>query len=472
MTVAYAPSLARRLLSRLLIVFALAFAGSCALFLTLAWEQATIEIHGDLGEMVDALADSLRVAPDGQPVLEPAPALRKKLAQKGVAHVVIDVTRGRVLAGSATPIAPLLPSLAADGPTRMAFALNGTPNKPKSALSGFLVERTTPAGRIRIAVAAQERHTWPFLAWAVDELVDEVLPVGVPLFFTTLIVAAVTIRHTLRPVARLSDQAGAITPRTTGLRLEARKVPSEVLPLVQAFNAALERLDEGFALQRRFTANAAHQLRTPMAILRARLDGMAPGPEVESLKQDCDRIARVVSQLLAISRLEANQIEITETVDLGQLAASVVADMAPLAIASRRSLALEAPAAPVLVRGNSAALRDAVMNLIDNALRFGPPGQPVDIVLRTGARIAVADRGPGLGPQDRARVFEPFWRGRDPRGSGSGLGLAIVAEIALAHGGRASVAEREGGGAEFRVDLPQVATPVELATPGLPQAAQ
>lgn len=448
------PSLAGRLLRRLLIVFALAFAGSCALFLTLAWEQATIEIHGDLGALADRLAARIKVGADGQAVAELDKAFLDELRDPDLRFVVYELGSGRVLAGSTPSIAPLLPSLAPGGPNRMAFALTGIAADSKSSISGFLVERPGPNGPIRIAVVAQERHTWPFLAWAADELEDEVLPVGIPLFLTTLIVVGVTIRRTLRPVARLSVQAEAITPRTTGLRLDPRKVPREVLPLVQAFNAALNRLDEGFTLQRRFTANAAHQLRTPLAILRARLDGMAPRAEVELLKQDCDRITRVVAQLLAIARLEGNQIETSETVDLGTLAASVVADMAPLAIAGGRSLSLESPPQPVLVRGNSAALRDALGNLIDNALRFGPKGKAIEITVHAGGGLSVADRGPGVPAHEQTRLFEPFWRGADPQGSGSGLGLAIVAEIVAAHGGRVYVLDREGGGAEFRIDLP------------------
>jgi len=150
------------------------------------------------------------------------------------------------------------------------------------------------------------------------------------------------------------------------------------------------------------------------------------------------------------------QIELGETVDLAALARRVVADMAPLAIAQGRVLALDAPDRPVTVRGNSAALADALGNLIDNALRFGAEGQPVEIAVGPGASLAVADRGPGVAPADRPHLFEPFWRGDDPRGAGSGLGLAIVAEIAAAHGGRVAVADRPGGGAVFRLELPDI----------------
>ncbi|MBL8704759.1 MAG: hypothetical protein JNM30_07950, partial [Rhodospirillales bacterium] len=363
MTTVRAPSIAGRLLGRLLIVFALAFAGSCALFLTLSWEQATVEIHGDVGDLADRLAASIALGADGRATVVLDRDLAGDLARPGRHYTVIDLATGAVLAGSTPPIAQLLPT-PAEATGRLIFAVPGAQGDAKASLSGHLLDYRIADRRFRVAVATQERHDWPFVAWAVDELVEEVLPVGIPLFLATLAVAAVTIRRTLQPVARLSGEAGAITPRTTGLRLDDARVPAEVLPLVQAFNATLARLDEGFALQRRFTANAAHQLRTPLAILRARLDGLAPRPEVANLKRDCDRIARVVSQLLSIARLEAHQIDLGETVELGALAAGIVADMAPLAIAEGRSLALDRPAGPVFVRGNSAALRDALANLI------------------------------------------------------------------------------------------------------------
>lgn len=458
----HVPSIAGRLLGRLLGVFALAFAGSCALFLTLSWEQATVEIHGDTGDLADRLTTSIALGADGQARVVLDRALTEELARPGRRYTVIDLASGAVLAGSTPSIAGLLPA-PAEGTGRLLFAVPGAQEDPKASLSGHLLDHRIADRRFRVAVATQERHDWPFIAWAADELVEEVLPVGIPLFLTTLAVAAITIRRTLKPVARLSVEAGAITPRTTGLRLDEARVPAELLPLVRAFNAALVRLDEGFTLQRRFTANAAHQLRTPLAILRARLDGLAPRPEVELLKRDCDRIARVVSQLLSIARLEAHQIDLGEMVDLGVLSAAVVADMAPLAIAEGRSLALDRPAGSIFVRGNSAALRDALANLIDNALRYGPVGQPVEVTVRPGASLGVADRGQGIAPVDRARLFEPFWRGHDPRGSGSGLGLAIVQEIATAHGGRVEAKDRPGGGAEFLIAIPEASAHANAA---------
>ena len=462
-----APSLARVLLRRLVAVFALAFVASCAVFLVLARWDPTVAVEESIGDMAQELALAVRPEKDGRLALAPGGHLAKYIADESVRYVVIERASGRVVAQSRRPLAEFTHALPASGARRMAFSIVTPAEDPTVRLDGFVVERDAPGVAVLAAVAVERTHFWHFIAWIWEELVEDVLPVGVPLLIVTLIVTAITIRRTLKPVAMLSHQAGAITPRTTGLRLDAVKVPAEVLPLVSAFNAALDRLDQGFLIQRRFTANAAHQLRTPLAILRARLDGMAAAPETTELKRDCDRIARVVSQLLAIARLEAHEIEIAETVDLGRLARETVAAMAPLAIAEGRSLSLDAGAAPVIVRGNSAALADALGNLIENALRFTPPGGTVDVALRPGATLAVLDRGPGVPEAERARVFEPFWRGGDPRGAGSGLGLAIVAEIAAAHGGRALALDRPGGGAEFRIELPQIALPLPRADQAL-----
>jgi signal transduction histidine kinase len=462
-----APSLARVLLRRLLAVFALAFVGSCAAFLMLARWDPTIPVEESIGDLAQQLAAATKPGPGGRLTLQPDKALAETLRDKALRYVVVERATGRVVAQSVRPLAEFAPALPASGERRMAFSIVTPGERSTARLDGFVAERD---GAVFAAVAVERAHFWHLVAWIWEELIEDILPVGVPLLVLTLAVAAVTIRRTLRPVTALSNQARAITPRTTGLRLDQAKVPAEVLPLVAAFNAALDRLDRGFTMQRRFTANAAHQLRTPLAILRARLDGMAAAPGTAELKRDCDRIARVVSQLLAIARLEAHEIEISEAVDLVRLARETAAAMAPLAIAEGRSVSLDAGAAAITVRGNSAALADALGNLIENALRFSPPGGTVEVAVRPGAALSVLDRGPGVPPQERARVFEPFWRGADPRGAGSGLGLAIVAEIAAAHGGRALALDRAGGGAEFRIELPQIALPLPHA--GQAQAAQ
>ncbi|WP_439815331.1 sensor histidine kinase [Zavarzinia sp. CC-PAN008] len=213
------------------------------------------------------------------------------------------------------------------------------------------------------------------------------------------------------------------------------------------------------AQQRRFTANAAHELRTPLAVLRARVAEMAAGQARAILDGDVVRLARVVDQLLAIARLEAGQGMAPEAVDLCAVARDTVAGLFPLALKAGRSIELTAPAGAVMVQAQPHALGDALRNLVENALRFTPPGSTVAVTVEEGTAIAgpalvVRDHGPGIPEGQRSQVFEPFWRGagQGEGEGGAGLGLAIVREIAARNGASVSVGDcPDGPGAAFRI---------------------
>lgn len=242
--------------------------------------------------------------------------------------------------------------------------------------------------------------------------------------------------------------AVGLVHRSLRRRLDALRQMQALRDEAEEARAALERaMDQ----QKRFTANAAHELRTPLAVLRARIDGQPPSPDREALRRDIDRMARLVEQLLAVARLEARQITVTDGVDLVAVARDTVARLFPLALSMGLNLSLIAPDHPVPVRGDAFALEDALRNLIDNALRHSPPGETVEVTIHASpAALEVADHGPGVPPSLRPHVFEPFSRGTIRRG-GAGLGLAIVAETAAIHGATVSVDDRSGGGAVFRV---------------------
>jgi signal transduction histidine kinase len=229
---------------------------------------------------------------------------------------------------------------------------------------------------------------------------------------------------------------------------------SEISPLIHAVNRALERLESAIAAQKRFTANAAHELRTPLAVLRARVDGFAPGPDRAALIRDIERLTRAVSQMLLTARLQSHQMGDKVMLDLAALVRDVVADVAPLAQAGGGDIVLETQGRP-FVRASASALESAVRNLIENALRFSPTGDAVTVRVRPGATVEVEDSGHGVAQADRGRVFEPFWRATDQRGSGAGLGLAIVREVADQHGGTIAVEDAIGGGAKFLLTVPE-----------------
>ena len=277
----------------------------------------------------------------------------------------------------------------------------------------------------------------------------------IPLFAAAMLaIAVLSIRRALRPIRAISEQAANISPVATGVRLSSSHLPSEIEPLVDAVNRALERLEEGFAIQRQFTANAAHELRTPLAILTAGLESLEETNGLDKIRNDVARMNWLVDQLLRVARLDALPLDVRETINLGAIVADVVAYLAPWAVAQGRDVGFEGPSGIAWVRGNADALTDAVRNLIENAVSHTPVGTEVLVRVSLDGTISVADRGSGVAVEDRPHVFDRFWRGPVERTPGAGLGLAIVAEVARAHGGTVEIGDAPGGGASFVLRLP------------------
>lgn len=288
--------------------------------------------------------------------------------------------------------------------------------------------------------------------WLLHEIATDVVPLMLPLFVATLLVAVVTVRRCLAPVAAMSRQAAAFDPSHLDVRLPLDAVPRELVPLIDAVNAGLGRIAEGFASQKRFTADAAHELRTPLALLRARCSGR-DCPQSRTLAADIDRMSRIVDQMLAMARLEMRQIPLTQPVDLDAVCQRVIADLFPLALGAGRDLGFSSLGAATLARGNDLVLENALRNLVENGLRLTPAGEAVEVVLEPHGVIRVLDRGPGVPDDCKADIFRPFRRVGNSRHGGAGLGLAIAAEAVDLHGGTISVKDRPGGGAEFVIDL-------------------
>ena len=220
-----------------------------------------------------------------------------------------------------------------------------------------------------------------------------------------------------------------------------------------AVNNALDRLDEGLRRQREFNANAAHQLRTPLAVLAATIDTMTDSGVAQKLRYDVDVMSRIVNQLLMVARLETLNIRLDEPIDLCEVARKAAENLGPLAISAHKTLEVEEPNAPIMIRGNDFVVSVAISNLIENALHHTPPGKAVRIRVTSSPSVEVCDSGPGVPVELREKIFERFWRAEASK-EGAGLGLAIVRRIMTAVDGTVSVSDAPEGGAQFTLCFP------------------
>ena len=257
-----------------------------------------------------------------------------------------------------------------------------------------------------------------------------------------LIAMALAVRQALKPVHRLTAE---LQQRSSddlhALRDDA--FPSDLRPLVQAMNELLHKVDSQIEHERRFTADAAHELRTPLAALQAQWDaaqleaGRAPSPADAKIAQGLQRLSRLVTQMLALSRLEhLDRATTTQPIDWVAMVEALFGELLPLAERHRVELECEWPAQdakPLLQRGDSELLTLMLRNLMDNAVRHSPPGGRVKLRLATDA-IEVIDNGPGVPAEHLHRLGDRFFRMPGQAESGSGLGLSIVQRIAALHG--------------------------------------
>lgn len=316
-----------------------------------------------------------------------------------------------------------------------------------SAIVGSNVVQAAQPMNVRadMAAAVALRTTMPFL-------------ILLPLLAWAIMFA---VRRGLAPLDALAADVATRSAQSLAAVPEA-EVPEEVRPLVQSLNGLLSRLAQALAGQRAFVADAAHELRTPLTALKLqmRLLGRARDEAerqvaLADLEAGLARAAHLVDQLLTLARQEPTGSELAPALlcDLATLAREVVASRMPLAIEARIDLGVKGAGA-LQVTGDRTALAVMLGNLVDNALRYTPAGGTVDVEASVDGQvpmIAVCDTGPGIAAQEKARVFDRFYRVPGSPGTGSGLGLAIVRQIADRHGASVALDDRSGGGLCVRV---------------------
>jgi two-component system, OmpR family, sensor histidine kinase BaeS len=288
------------------------------------------------------------------------------------------------------------------------------------------------------------------------------------LLVTGLVVAALAVligvllaRRATVPVRRLTAAAEAWSRGEREHRV-GYSAGDEFGAMAASFDRMADSLEDQERLRRVFAGDVAHELRTPLMILRGQVEAMQDGvmdrddAGLASMHEEVDRLGRMVADLEVLASADAARFTLRTTpVDLTELARGVVAEFGPLF--PDRALGLDAAAAPVVVEGDGMRLRQVLGNLLSNALRFTPEGGTVDVHLSASGSTAileVSDSGPGIPEDELPHVFDRFFRGRHAGDAGSGIGLAVVSELVRAHGGSARVGRWPGGGALFTVTLP------------------
>jgi signal transduction histidine kinase len=284
----------------------------------------------------------------------------------------------------------------------------------------------------------------------------------------------------LAPIAALAKSLAAIEPTDLRGRLTAPPVQDEIGRLIEVINALLDRLERASATERRFASDAAHELRTPLAVLRSGLEvalarDRSPTEHQAALAEahrEVVGLCKIAEELLMLARLNGEVSIDRRPVDLGEVVDEVVGAVEPLA--ASRNIALQASvSAGARVEGSVTHLRRLVINLVDNALKFNPPGGKIELLLTAAHGIAtlhVMDTGPGIETAELPLIFDRFFRGAHANGEGSGLGLSLCREIARLHGGQISASNRVSGGVDFVVTLPLTPTspPAVRNAPGSP----
>jgi signal transduction histidine kinase len=447
----------KSILSRIVVLHVVAVViTSVFMSLALSWllNYATNNIHNEaMQEQAVSVGEHLTAQPDGHLELELPQDLLGLYSQAygRYSYAVID-DQGRVLFSSLRDNAALFPTDARSSDVEFLQQRLGD-----ATVSGASVRKTVGGQSVWIQAGEDLANRDVLIDDIVADFYRDVGWITLPILLVLLIADIAIFRRALRPLREASEIASDIGPTRTDLRLPTDEIPREVRPLVSAINLALDRLEQGFQIQRDFTADAAHELRTPLSILRTRLDLLEDKKIRQALQRDVEGMAHIISQLLDIAELDAFVVDPLEKADLRSVTAEVAEFVAPLALAQGKDIALLGTADPVWVTGNPEMLGRAIRNLSENAINHTAPGTTVEFIVDQNGTVSVLDQGPGIAEEERNLIFQRFWR-RDRRKAGStGLGLSIVQRIAELHSAVVTVENRDPSGARFSLKFKPLA---------------
>lgn len=432
------PSLKVRLIVRQLILQFLAIAAAAIGFIFFFTNSTLDGMYAD-ESVAQIAADAIVYDAAGIAVVQVTPALADLREEAPDLWFAARLSEGTVVSFGHVPVefASLVPHLdkLSSADTRGQF----TPYQ----LSAVVRQVSGPVGDMRIIAHGRVQ---PFTALITMASHIIAIAIFLTLALVSVLATPLIVKRALAGIIKTAGETQRINAERRGVRLSEDNVPREIGPLVRSFNEALSRLDEGYERQHRFIASAAHELRTPIAVLRMKIQA-TDDQGMRSLLPDVSRLANLSEQLLDLHRLDNGTP--LERVDPAVLARNVAADLAPLLIAASKTIEVIVKEPEVIV-ANAGAIARALTNLIHNALEHG--GDKV-IVRVQGTCLEVEDNGPGIPEEEHERVFEPFHRVR-PRASGVGLGLSLVKQVVDHHHGRISITKAPSGGAIIRLAFP------------------
>jgi signal transduction histidine kinase len=441
-------SLGGRLLATFVVASLLSIVlAAVALETAFNWHRSLALSHG-LSEQAEWIESHLVFDAAGKPLAlrePPDTAWVYTAATRDWKYRVVDA-RGVALLSSDAGAPPFAPTPAGFDGTRERFEVV-VDGLPLHVVTKALAHAGPPA---YVQVAISDRAAALFSGAIVGPILQNALVIAAVSLVLFAMGVHAMLGHLLLPLRRASEAASRIAPRKLDTRLSQAMMPRELRPLIGAFNEALDRLQQGYRVQQEFLAAAAHELKTPLALIRGQVE-LSDAPDRDLLLADIDRMARQVHQLLHLAEVsEAHNFQMA-ALDLGDVAAEAAAFLQRLARRADVHLDLRVAEACPERRADRGAVFVLLKNLVENAIQHSPAGAVVTVEVRADG-IAVRDEGAGIPPEHLPQLFKRFWRGAARRDTGAGLGLAICHEVALAHGW--SRAARNGAaGAEFVVSF-------------------
>jgi signal transduction histidine kinase len=446
-----APSLLRALVVRLTIVVVLALAGSY-LLLYLEFRVGLWVIDGQsIAVQVQHLRDAF-VSGTDPPRLELTPSLREFYAQTNALNGYQLLSADGTVLQSGGFSAPYLPLPVPRGGGQIIMQRETDALSGNSIMAAAL-ELDDRHGPYWLRVVRNLEDPESLVAQLMLGALDELYPPIALLLIAVVSVVVVTVLSSLRSLRAVSHQASMLSLSRLDERLHAQHLPRELVPLVQAVNASLDRLEADYRVQREFTANAAHELRTPLATLRARLESRFSAQELGDVAFEIEQLARLVEQLLCLARLDSQEQFQFAAFDAHAVALEVARELAPVALESEHYVTAATPDTAVPTHGNATLTRLVFRNLIENAIQYTPAGTSITLSAGSGT-VIIADDGPGIAADAAGSLFERFHRGANASGFGAGLGLAIAKSIMERQGGRLSLDASAARGARFVMEFP------------------